>query len=84
LADNERGSAVGTVSSFFDMSQGLGALLLGIVAALSGYRGAFVGGAVLSLGAFVVLRTGARARAREPVDHAAAAYARTVVEPEVP
>ena len=84
LADNERGSAVGTVSSFFDMSQGVGALLLGIVAALSGYRGAFVGGALLSLGAFVLLRTGARARAREPVDHAAAAYARTVVEPEVP
>ena len=46
LADNERGSAVGTVSSFFDASQGIGALLLGVVAALAGYRGAFVAGAL--------------------------------------
>ncbi len=57
LADNERGSAVGTVSSFFDLSQGVGALLLGVVAALAGYRGAFAAGALLGLAALALLRS---------------------------
>ena len=64
LADNERGSAVGTVSSFFDLSQGVGALLLGVVAALTGYRGAFVAGALLGLAALVLLRGSTDARTR--------------------
>ena len=56
LADNERGSAVGTVSSFFDLSQGVGALVLGVVAALSGYRGAFAAGALLGVAALCAAR----------------------------
>ena len=43
----QRGSAVGTVSSFFDASQGLGAVMLSGIAAFAGFRGAFIGGAVL-------------------------------------
>src|SRR5206468_6477705 len=58
LSNTERGSAVGTVSSFFDLSQGIGALLLGVVAAVAGYRGAFAAGAVLAVAALVLLRTG--------------------------
>ena len=42
----ERASAVGTVSSCFDLSQGIGSLLVGGVAAFFGYRGAFAAGAV--------------------------------------
>ncbi len=84
LADNERGSAVGTVSSFFDLSQGIGALVLGVVAALTGYRGAFVAGALLGLAALALLRGSGGARARGPVDHDAAAIARASVQPDLP
>jgi MFS family permease len=81
LADNERGAAVGTTSSFFDLSQGIGALVLGIVAALTGYRGAFVAGALLGLAALVLLRSTAD-RGRKP-DPDTAALARASVEPDL-
>ncbi len=54
--DSERASVVGTFSSFFDLSQGLGALVCGGVAAVAGYRGAFATGAVLSGAGLVLLR----------------------------
>jgi MFS family permease len=41
VPDNERSQAVGTFSLFFDLSQGIGAPLLGVVVALSGERAAF-------------------------------------------
>jgi MFS family permease len=44
--ETERASVVGTFSSFFDASQGLGALLVGAVAEGLGYRGAFAAGAI--------------------------------------
>ncbi len=53
--DSERGSAVGTISSCFDLSQGLGSLVVGGVAALSSYRGTFATGAVCALLAVVLL-----------------------------
>jgi len=84
LGDTERGSAVGTVSSFFDASQGLGALVLGVVAALGGYRGAFAAGAVLAVAALVLLRSGIDPRARGPIDADAAAAAHTSIEPDLP
>jgi MFS family permease len=67
IPDHERGSVVGTFSSFFDLSQGLGALILGGVAALSGYRGAFVGGAIAALVGILLLQSGVglKVRARE-------------------
>lgn len=57
-SDAERGSVVGTFSSFFDLSQGLGALMLGGVAQLSGYRGAFTAAAGLALLGLALLRSG--------------------------
>ncbi len=42
--ESERASAVGTISVFFDLSQGLGAVIVGGVAALTDFRGAFAAG----------------------------------------
>jgi len=53
--ETERGSVVGTFSSFFDLSQGLGSLIVGLVAAGAGYRGAFGAGAVFAAVGFVGL-----------------------------
>lgn len=51
VPDHERSQAVGTFSLFFDLSQGVGAPLLGIVVALSSERGAFaVAGLVAAAG----------------------------------
>ena len=54
---NERGAVVGTFTAFFDLAFGVGALSLGAVAAVFGYRGAFVGGALVAAFGFVLLRT---------------------------
>lgn len=56
VPDNHRGSAVGTISSFFDLSQGLGAAILGISVSLGGYRAAFVTAAVMAVAAMFMLR----------------------------
>jgi MFS family permease len=57
VSDAERASVVGTFSSFFDASQGLGALICGTVVAFAGDRGAFTTGAVCAIGGLVVLRS---------------------------
>jgi len=64
VPDHERGSVVGTFSSFFDLSQGLGALILGGVAALGGYRGAFAGGAIAAATGVVLLQVSVGLRSR--------------------
>jgi predicted MFS family arabinose efflux permease len=69
VADTERGSVVGTFSSFFDLSQAVGAFVCGIVVNLSGNRGAFATGAVLSVLALVLLRSGIDPRTRAATDH---------------
>jgi len=56
--DAERGSVIGTFSSFFDLSQGLGSLIVGGVAAATSYRGAFAAGAAAAAVGFVLLRLG--------------------------
>jgi MFS family permease len=84
VPERERGSAVGTVSSFFDLSQGVGAAVLGAAVVLSGYRGAFLSAAALAMLGFVLLRSGIDPRARRATDHEAAALARQHVEPEPP
>ncbi len=48
VPEEQRSQAVGTFSLFFDLSQGLGAPLLGLVVALSSYRGAFAASAVVA------------------------------------
>jgi predicted MFS family arabinose efflux permease len=58
IEDAERASAVGTVSTFFDLSQGLGALILGGTAAATSDRGAFVVAAGLALGGLALLWSG--------------------------
>ena len=67
VPDSERGSVVGTFSSFFDLSQGLGALVCGAAQQLLGYRAAFATGAVLAAAGCVALRAGASRRRAEPV-----------------
>ena len=83
VPERERGSAVGTISSFFDLSQGLGAAMLGVAVALAGYRGAFVTAAAFSLVGLALLRGGLDRRAGREVDLDAAAAAREHPEPEL-
>lgn len=67
VSDSERASVVGTFSSFFDLSQGLGALICGTVAAVAGYRGAFATGAVLAFVGLAYLRRARDLRGRGTV-----------------
>jgi MFS family permease len=48
VPEHQRSQAVGTFSLFFDLSQGLGAPLLGAVVAVSSYRGAFGAAALIA------------------------------------
>jgi predicted MFS family arabinose efflux permease len=60
---SERGAVVGTFTAFFDLAFGLGAVSLGAVVAVSGYRGAFAGGAfVAGLGLALMLARARRLR----------------------
>jgi len=54
LDEAERGSAVGTFSSFFDLALGVGAPLAGLVAGLFGYGAVFAFGALASLAGLAV------------------------------
>jgi MFS family permease len=55
--ESERSAAVGTFSLFFDLSQGIGAPLLGLIVAVSdSYRAAFLASVVAALGGFVAQR----------------------------
>ncbi|MGK2949066.1 MAG: MFS transporter [Acidimicrobiales bacterium] len=70
VPEHERSQAVGTFSLFFDLSQGLGAPVLGVVVALSSERGAFAAAALLAVTGFWAqrrLRHQVRRAAAEPV-----------------
>jgi len=58
--EHERSQAVATFTLFFDISQGLGAFLLGVVVTLSSERWAFGAAGLLSLLGLALLRTTAR------------------------
>ena len=62
--DSQRASVVGTVSTFFDLSQGLGALILGGAAAVTNDQGGFLAGSLLALGGLALLWAGIDPRAR--------------------
>jgi MFS family permease len=62
--DTERASVVGTFSSFFDLSQAVGSLLVGGIAAVTSYQGAFGAGAVFAVAGLVALPTLTRRRLR--------------------
>ncbi len=53
--ETERASVIGTFSSFFDLSQGLGSILVGLAVAGAGYQGGFAAGAVFAVMGFVLL-----------------------------
>jgi MFS family permease len=48
VPEDQRSHAVGTFSLFFDLANGLGAPVLGLVVALSSYRGAFLASALVA------------------------------------
>jgi MFS family permease len=58
VPEHQRGSVVGTLSAFFDLAGGLAGIILGSVAALSDYQGAFAVSAGLALAGLVLLRSG--------------------------
>jgi MFS family permease len=62
--ERERASVVGTFSTFFDLSQGLGALVLGGVAQVGGYRATFIAGAFGGCIGLALLRGGLDPRTR--------------------
>jgi MFS family permease len=63
VPNHERSQAVGTFSLFFDLSQAIGAPMLGVIVALSGERAAFAASAVAAAGGFWAQR---HVRARAP------------------
>lgn len=66
-AEEERSHAVGTFSVFFDLANGVGAPILGVVVSLSNYRVAFLASAVIAGCGFLAL-----ASLRRNVDRRAA------------
>jgi MFS family permease len=58
VPEYQRASVVGTLSAFFDFAGGASGIVLGVVAAVSSYQGAFGVSAVLAAFALVLLRTG--------------------------
>jgi MFS family permease len=58
--EHERSQAIATFTLFFDISQGLGAFVLGVVVTLSSERWAFGVAGLLSLAGLVLLRTTTR------------------------
>ena len=61
----QRAAVVGTFSTFFDLSQGLGALIVGVVASATSYRGGFIAGAVFAVAGLALLWSGVDPRVRE-------------------
>ncbi len=57
VSDRVRPSAISTFTMFFDISQGLGGLVVGLAAAFGGYRAVFGFGAACSAAGLVVLVT---------------------------
>jgi MFS family permease len=58
VPESQRGSVVGTFSAFFDFAGGAAGIVLGGIAAVSNYQGAFAASAVLAAVAMVMLRSG--------------------------
>jgi MFS family permease len=69
---SERGSVVGTFTAFFDLAYGVGAIGLGAVVDLFGYRGMFASASAAAVGGLVLLFVYARRSERsEPIGEAA-------------
>ncbi|MEI2639718.1 MAG: MFS transporter [Microthrixaceae bacterium] len=81
VPDSERGSAVGTISSFFDLSQGIGAAVLGVSVALGGFRMAFVAAAIFTSIGLVLLQSVFKPRGEVAFEYLAASVAHEYPEP---
>lgn len=64
VAETRRGAALGTFTAFFDTGVGLGAPLAGLVAALSGYEGAFLFAAAIALASAATIAMAVSSRGR--------------------
>jgi MFS family permease len=58
VPEHQRGSVVGTFSAFFDFASGASGIVLGGIASVSSYAGAFGASGGLAAVAFVLLRSG--------------------------
>lgn len=70
--EEERGQAVGTFSLAFDIANGMGPAVLGLVVALGGYRQAFAVSGIAALAALALVRSVSRKPAWSPTGGAAA------------
>ena len=70
--DSERSAVIGTFTAFFDISSGLGAVVLGGVVAIGGYANSFLAAAVISAFGPILLISHYRGR-RGPADRTAPA-----------
>ena len=78
--ESQRAAVVGTFSTFFDLSQGVGALIVGVVASATSYRGGFIAGAVFAIAGLGLLWSGVDPRIRE--GHVIARGGDQIPEPE--
>lgn len=62
----ERSAVVGTVTAFVDLAIAAGAMTLGAVAAVAGYRGAFAAAAIVAASGLLLLPRLAERRATVP------------------
>lgn len=61
--DDERAAVVGTYTAFMDLAQGVGGFILGVPAAVAGYRASFATGSVSAVAAMALLRVSGVGRA---------------------
>ncbi len=83
VPEQQRASVVGTLSAFFDFASGAAGLVLGGIAALSSYQGAFAGSALLAVMALVLLRSGFGGHTEGTIP-TVAELAPATVEPTIP
>jgi MFS family permease len=78
--ESQRAAVVGTFSTFFDLSQGLGPFIVGAVVDTTSYRGGFLVSALFAVGGLALLFSGLDPRVRE--QHVVAINASQYPEPE--
>jgi MFS family permease len=84
VPEQQRASVVGTLSAFFDFSTGAAGIVLGGLAAVSSYQGAFAGSALMAGLALVLLRTGFAGHAEGTVPTVAEVAPATVEPTSIP
>ena len=67
VSEGARGAAMGTYTAFFDAGVGIGAPIAGLAAALTGYEGAFILAAGISLCSAVLISTRLHRRPQRPL-----------------